>query len=305
MKWRKLGRVFGPDGSLPWARHSALTPTPFRLNDGTLRIYAGFRDDQGRSRIGYVDVDSDNPTRVLRSSTHPVLDVGGPGTFDENGLILGDVVRDGDIVRMYYVGFQKPPTDKFWAFTGLAESRDGGETFRRVSDDPVLDRAEEGTTIRALHTIRREGGVWKAWYAIGSGWEIIEDVPYPQYRIAYIESEDGVRFPKVGQVAVEPVGDEYRIGRPRVVAGGEGYRMLYTVGTLRKTYLPGYATSTDGVHWARRDGDVGIAPSGGDAWDSRHLSYLAPIEVNGRTLAFHNGNDMGYNGFGVAVIESW
>ena len=305
MKWKKLGHVYGPDGSIPWARHSALTPTPFRLEDGTLRVYAGFRDDLGRSRIGYVDVDPDNPTSVLRASPHPVLDIGGAGTFDENGVILGDVVRDGDVVRMYYVGFQKPPQDKFWAFTGLAESRDGGETFRRVSDLPVLGRAEEGKTVRALHTIRREGSVWKAWYSIGSGWETIDGVPYPQYRIAYTESEDGVHFPEMGRGGVDLEGDEYRIGRPRVLAGPAGYRMLYTVGRLRKSYLPGYATSSDGVHWMRRDDEVGIGPSGGDAWDSEHLSYLAPIEVGGRTLAFHNGNNMGYNGFGVAAIESW
>jgi hypothetical protein len=305
MKWRKLGLVYRPDGSLPWARHSALTPTPICLPDGAVRVYAGFRDSFGRSRIGYVDVDPEMPTHVLRVSARPVIDLGEPGAFDANGMILGDVVCVGDVVRMYYVGFQNSPDDKFLAYTGLAESRDGGESFRRVSILPVLGSAEEGRTIRALHTVRCEGGPWQAWYAIGSGWETIDGAPYPRYRIAFAESDDGIRFPETGWPAIDPIGDEYRIGRPRVVSGDGGYRMLYTVGTLRKTYLPGYATSVDGVAWIRRDREVGISPSGGSAWDSEHLSYLAPIELGGRTIAFYNGNNMGHDGFGVAEIENW
>jgi hypothetical protein len=304
MKWEKKGLVYGPDGSFPWARHSALTPTPVLLDDDTLRVYAGFRDDAGRSRIGYVDVNPEQPTQVLRVSPEPVLDRGGRGAFDENGVILGDIVPAGDALRMYYVGFQQPPQAKFLAYTGLAESWDGGETFHRVDEKPVLGSAAEGTTIRALHTIRYESGVWKAWYVIGSGWEQIDGVPYPRYSVAYTESPDGLSFPAEGQRCIDPRGDEYRIGRPRVVKYGEGYRMLYTIGTRRKTYLPGYATSHDGVRWQRKDQEIGIAPSV-DGWDSQHLSYLAPIVVRGRTVAFYNGNSMGRSGFGYAVLQSW
>lgn len=304
MKWEKLGHVHGPDGSRPWAQSSALTPTPIVLDDGTLRVYAGFRDDAGRSRIGYVDVDPAEPTRVVRVAPDPVLDLGAPGAFDDNGVILGDVVRADGVLRMYYVGFHLPPHAKFLAFTGLAESRDGGESFRRVSEEPVLGAAEEGTTIRALHTIRREAGTWKAWYAIGSGWETIDGVPYPRYSIACSESADGVAFPAEGRRCIDPQGDEYRIGRPRVLRVGDGYRMLYTVGTRRRTYLPGCAASPDGVSWRRDDAAIGIVPSA-TGWDSEHLSYLAPVDVGGRTLAFYNGNRMGWNGFGCAELLSW
>lgn len=303
MKWVKLGLVFGPAGSSPWARHSALTPTPLRLDAETIRVYAGFRDDAGRSRIGFVDVDAADPTRVLRVSENPALDLGGPGAFDEQGVILGDVIRVGDVLRMYYVGFQHPPDAKFLAYTGLAESHDGGNTFERLLTTPVLGRADEGTTIRALHTIREEGGRFRAWYAIGSGWEELDGVPYPRYTIACTVSDDGVTFPPTGTRCIEPRDDEYRIGRPRVFRIDGGYGMLYTAGTRRKTYLPGFARSADGVRWERDDAHVGIAPSG-EGWDSRHVSYLAPIEVDGRTIAFYNGNDMGRSGFGCAVLQS-
>lgn len=304
MKWEKKGLVYAPDGSLTWALHSALTPTPLLISDDVLRVYAGFRDNEGVSRIGYVDLDPEQPQRVLRTTEKPVLDTGARGAFDEHGVILGDVIRLDDVVRMYYVGFKRPAHAKFLAYTGVAESRDGGESFERVSETPALGWAEEGKTIRALHTIRYEAGIWKAWYAIGSDWEQIDGIPYPRYTVAYTESPDGLTFPSEGHQCFTWSGDEYRIGRPRVIWHAGSYHMLYTVGTRRKTYLPGYATSEDGVNWERRDDEVGIGLSE-SGWDSEHLSYLAPLVVGDRVIAFHNGNDMGRGGFGYAVLQSW
>ena len=44
-------------------------------------------------------------------------------------MILGDIVDAPDGLHMFYVGFQRVAKAKFLAFTGLAVSRDGGDTF--------------------------------------------------------------------------------------------------------------------------------------------------------------------------------
>ena len=77
-RWKKKGLVFqtARHGVGGWMRHSALTPTPYRIDDDLLRVYAGFRDDDGVSRIGYVDVLADDPASIVRVSARPVLDVG-------------------------------------------------------------------------------------------------------------------------------------------------------------------------------------------------------------------------------------
>lgn len=303
MEWRKLGFVYGPDGTLPWARHSAAQPTPFRLDERTIRVLAGFRDDDGVTRLGYVDVDADDPRRVLRVSERVALDVGRGGTFDDNGVILGDVVRDGGELLLYYVGFQLVAKAKFLAFTGLAASTDDGATFVRRSEAPVLDRADEGLYIRAAHTVLREDGVWKVWYAAGSSWEIIGGKPFPNYHIRYAESADGVRFPMQGTVCIAPEGREYRIGRPRVYRTSEGYEMWYTKGTIDGDYVPGYARSADGVRWTRMDDRVGIGVSE-TGWDEKALCYLSVLRVRDRTYGFYNGNDFGRDGFGLAELVS-
>jgi predicted GH43/DUF377 family glycosyl hydrolase len=300
MKWFKRGLIYGPDGSMSWARHSALTPTPILLEPDAIRVYAGFRDAEGVSRIGYVDVAAENPSVVRKVSRQPVLDVGTPGAFDDNGVILGDVIRTGETIRMYYVGFQRVQKVKFLAFSGLATSDDGGESFQRISPAPVMDRDSDSLFIRAVHTVIFDDGLWKVWYASGSDWHYVDGTPYPKYNIHYTESADGVHFHLTGRLCIDVSGLEYRIGRPRVYKRGGGYQMYFTKGDTRGNYFPGYAESTDGIHWRRQDSALGVELSS-SGWDSRTLCYPSLLQYKNRTYMFYNGNDMGRDGFGYAV----
>lgn len=301
MQWMKKGLIYCPDGTSGWAKHSALTPTPILLGN-KIRIYAGFRDEGGISRIGYVDVDADEPQRVLAVSKDPVLDVGSPGMFDDNGVILGDIIEIGDRLHMYYVGFQLVQKIKFLAFTGLAISDDRGNTFNRLNKTPVLDRTDEGTFIRAIHSIVRVGNLWKIWYAAGSNWVELDGLPYPSYHIKYLESKDGISFADVGRLCIDCEGNEYRIGRPRVYKHGDTYSMFYTKGNTKGEYLPGYAESADGVNWHRKDDLIGIGLSE-KGWDSQTLCYPCLLRYKSKTYMFYNGNDMGKTGVGLAELK--
>ncbi|MCV2222700.1 hypothetical protein PspCFBP13508_04760 [Pseudomonas sp. CFBP13508] len=305
MKWSKLGHVFSPAGTNDWKKSSALTPTPILLNEKVIRVYAGFRDAEGISRIGYVDVDAQDPTQVLKISDAPVLDRGRDGCFDDNGVILGDVLRCGNVLRMYYVGFQIVKRAKFLAFTGLAESSDGGETFHRVSEVPVMDRADGGTTIRAIHSVLFEDNVWKVWFAVGDSWTLINGQHYPDYNIWYTESVDGQVFNQDELLCIDVEGDEYRIGRPSVYKFEDKYYMFYTKGgTSGLDYFPGVAVSDDGKVWQRQDEQFGLELSEG-GFDSTHLCYPRLVSAGNKTYCFYNGNNMGAEGFGVAELLAW
>ncbi len=301
MNWKKKGLVYKSplDGS--WRDNSALTPTAFLLNEEIIRNYASLRDKSGIGRIGYIDVSASNPSEVLKVSDGPVLDIGRDGMFDDNGIILGDLIRVDDKIYMYYVGFQLVGKVKFLAYTGLAISSDSGETFERFSQAPIFDRNDEALYIRAIHSVLFENGRFKVWYATGSGWELINGVKYPQYDINYIESDDGVSF--VGQgikcIRNNQSNLEYRIGRPRVYKDDELYIMNFTYGTTDGRYKAGQATSHDGINWHRNDDELGIDLSA-SGWDSKHLSYPSIIKVQDHTYMFYNGNDMGVHGFGYA-----
>jgi len=116
MNWTKRGVLYSSPFDGSWRDNSALTPTLLDMGSNVLRIYVGMRDSLGVSRIGYIDVSKNNPSEVLKISENPVLDVGEKGCFDDNGVILGDVLRVGEEIWMYYVGFQKVKNVKFLAF---------------------------------------------------------------------------------------------------------------------------------------------------------------------------------------------
>ena len=305
MHWQKLGKIFDPkDYPQDWYQDTFLTPTPLKLDDETIRIYGGLRDKHGVSRIGYVDVCARDPKKVKAVSQKPALDVGNPGCFDDNGVILGDVVRlPGGRMRMYYVGFQKVEKVKFLAFTGLAISDDNGESFVRVQETPVLDRHENGRYIGAIHTAMFDGDKWRLWFAAGNGWQVIHDTPYPQYNIWYTESADGIKLdgPKIKCLDVDP--NEYRIGRPRVRKTGDAYELRFTFDTLDKQYQTGTAISKNGIDWSRDDALTGIKPSA-SGWDSEMLCYPVILENEDKTYMFYSGNNMGATGLGVAIATS-
>jgi predicted GH43/DUF377 family glycosyl hydrolase len=78
--------------------------------------------------------------------------------------------------------------------------------------------------------------------------------------------------------------------------------MYFTRGNVGGDYFPGVAFSDDGIHWERRDEALGMALSE-SGWDSRTICYPALIEHGDEVLMFYNGNDMGLDGFGVAVAR--
>ena len=302
--WIKKGLVFDTarQGVGGWMCHSALTPTPYRLDAQRLRVFAGFRDADGVSRIGYVDVRADDPATVLRVSTEPVLDIGRDGCFDDHGVILGDVVDAPEGLYLFYVGFQRVAKAKFLAFTGLAVSTDGGEHFQRTQETPILDRAPGRSTIAAVHSVMRENGRWRLWYAAGDDWQRIDGQPFPRYHIRHACSDDLAAIPRADHPCLLPRGSEYRIGRPRVYRVGGSYLMHFTRGNLDGDYFPGVARSDDGVGWERCDEAFGLARSAA-GWDSRTLCYPALIRQRDKLLMFYNGNDMGVDGFGVAEAD--
>jgi hypothetical protein len=304
MGWEKKGLIYCPDGSHDWARHSFMTPSPWQRDADTIRLFGGMRDDAGISRIGWVDLDARDPSQVKAVSEKPVLDLGSPGMFDDNGLILGDVLEVSETeLRLYYVGFQLVEKAKFLAFSGVAISRDRGKSFERVQKTPIIDRCPEGPFIGALHSIARlPDGTYRAWISRGQGWEKIEDKLFPRYDCWTMTSPDGIRFDNsTAQPIISPASQEYRIGRPRANQRPDGtWELRATSDTRAKQYASFRFSSLDGVTFTRTD-DEELPRGAAGSWDSEMTCYPAHIKTtDGRNLLFYNGNDMGRTGVGYA-----
>ena len=303
MRWHKRGHIYVPPGDVDWAQHYAFPPTPHRLSDAVLRLYVAFCDADTVGRVGYVDVKADAPDQILGVSPHPVLDIGAPGMFDENGVVPTCVVPVGDRLFMYYVGFQRGTKVRYFQFQGLAVSSDGGESFERVQRVPVLERSDAEPLNRTSAFVRRGGEGFQMWYVGGGEWTTVGEKPLPVYNLRYMESPDGVSWGREGRVCLDFADpDEHAFGRPWVWEREDGLAMLYSVRTRSKDYRLGFARSADGIAWERRDQEVGIDVSV-SGWDSEMIAYGSVVQNDGRTFLFYNGNERGRNGFGYAELE--
>lgn len=310
MRWHKRGIVYAPDHRLPWAVSHAMTPTPFRLNPEIIRVYATFLDREGVGRPGYVDLLASDPTRILDVSAQPLLEIGEPGTFDEAGLVVSSVIRDqAGRVLLYYVGFETGVRIRYRLLTGLAISEDGGTTFARFRQTPLLERSSAELYFRCGPFCLAEESTYRLWYVAGSRWtnqDAAGGKALPVYDIRYLESDNAMSWGEEGEVQLETNGpDEHGLGRPYVLRRSDGlYRLFYSI--RRRSlgaYRLGYAESTDGRTWSRMDDRLNLDVTPG-SFDSDAIMYAAPIEVDGRLYVFYNGNDFGRAGFALAELEA-
>lgn len=305
MKWRKLGVVWNTDGKYPWSKTHAMGPTPFRLDEETVRVFLTSLDDKGRGNPIYIDVSAQNPMHVLNFSEHSLMTMGEPGTFDDNGLMPISIVQVlPNKLFMYYAGFELCTHIRYRIFSGLAISEDGGETFSRYSKVPVLDRTDKELFFRGGPFVLSDEGVFKLWYVAGSEWTSLNGKPMPVYDLRYQESKDGIHWADQGNLSMAITDeDEHGFGRPWVVKRGPGdYQLFYSIRRRSvAAYRLGYAESSDGINWVRKDDEMGLDVTPG-GFDSDAIMYSAVISVGDKTYCFYNGNNFGEQGFAVAEL---
>jgi predicted GH43/DUF377 family glycosyl hydrolase len=304
MKWKKLGLVYAPDKKLWWSQMYAMMPTPVHLQDrNVIRIFFGTTDADRFGRTAFLDVDANDPTRIVSAPDKYVLDLGIPGTFDDCGAVPSSILVKKGVTHLYYVGFQRVQKVPYMLFSGLAVSEDN-QHFRRYSEAPILDRSNQNFLSNAAPFVIYDSvdGTYKMWFWLGTKWVEIRNKLYLSAQIKYATSLDAVSWKIQDVVSIDPdPAKEFSVGRPWVIKDKSLFKMFYSVRYIDKLYRLGYAESPDGIHWERKDSEIGIDVSE-SGWDSEMVCYPAVITVNNKTYMFYNGNNNGETGFGVAEL---
>jgi len=303
--WIKQGRIFNLELN-PCRTTHAQVPTPF-VFDNFIRVYYACRDTHNQSYPAYFDLSFDLKT-VLNVHETSIIERGKPGMFDSDGVMPSCVVRNGDELWMYYVGWNElSKTARYHNATGVAVSKDGGESFQRMFDGPILDRLphEPGLAVLPFVMFDEPQGVYKMWYDSGTAWHRVGDKYEPVYVIKYAESEDGVEWDRWGEECIRQEYALEALSRPCVLKTSAGYDMYYCSRHCddyrggRGSYRLCEANSTDGTYFIRDDDPVIKR----DRWDSDMQCYPYVIELNGQRIMFFNGNDFGQTGIGLAIWQ--
>lgn len=308
MKWIKRGLIFRPDSNFEWMSHHACVPIADKVSDEVLRIYFGPRDRYNRTVTTFIEVEADNPSNVLYVHDKPVLSLGKLGCFDDSGVTPSCIVNHHNKKYLYYIGWNVGVTVSYRNSIGLAISEDGGLSFRRLYEGPILDRTHLEPYFTASPYVIIDDGIWKIWYASCTGWIIHNNRTEPLYQIKYAHSHDGVHWMRENVTCIHYKFDKEANARPCVVKEGGIYKMWYCYrGSIdyrtnkEQSYRIGYAESTDGINWIRKDEDVGIDRSD-DGWDSEMMEYPYVYEHKGKKYMLYNGNGFGESGFGYAEL---
>ncbi len=299
MQWRKHGVILEPAGQAPWIRTHASLPAADQGPAG-LRVFFSSRDEHGRSHIGFFTFDPDAPSAPPGVSASPALSPGALGAFDDAGVTNSCVVRHHGRFYLYYTGWSLGVSVPFYLSAGLAIS-DDGVTFHRASSAPLLERNTADPYLTASPWVLVEGQRWRMWYVSGTGWELVNGAPRHRYLIKYAESSDGTLWSRGETVCIGYRNEqEYAFGRPCVIRDGELYRMWYSYRGDR--YQLGYAESSDGISWVRKDDEAGL-PLSPHGWDSEMIAYPDVFRHRDRLQMLYNGNGYGRTGIGLATAE--
>lgn len=308
MKWKKKGLICSHETfSLDWYKKNSMVPIPCLIDTKTLRIFFTMCDKDNVGRIGYVDVNPENPSEIIDYSKTPVLNIGVDGTFDDNGVVTACVFEEDEKIYLFYSGYQLSVKVPYFIFTGLAVSEDKGESFVRLSKAPLLDRNNSEIMNRCVPEVIKEEGRYRMFYAgdYQTGWVEKDGKKTPSYYFKCLYSDNLRKWPnKEGKtcIALAEDGDEHGIAKASVWDEDNKYKMIYSIRSLSKGYRLGYAESENKVDFIRMDDKVGIDISE-DGFDSEMVCFPSRLKYKDKVYLFYCGNHYGMAGFGYAELK--
>ena len=305
VKWKKLGLIFCADNINDLMVTGGRTPVPYCIEKSNYKIFFASYDREGRGRIFNLTIDINQPTKIASLNTHPIIDIGSTGCYDDNGIIPSAILKHEDKIYLYIIGFSIKNKLMFDTAGGVAVSTDNGKSFNKY-DGPVIEKSIDDPCWASSPFVIYDNKKYKMWYVSCLKWTKEEDNNKHYYNIRYKESKDGIYWDSQSQSAINFQNEyEYAIARPSIIKDGEqDYKMWYCYRAQKHidTYRIGYAESVNGEEWIRKDEQAGIDVSKA-GWDSEMICYPYVFDHQGDRYMLYNGNGYGKTGFGLAIYN--
>jgi predicted GH43/DUF377 family glycosyl hydrolase len=232
------------------------------------------------------DFDFDQPP-FIKHGSNPLLGIGSPGEFDDEGVYDPSILKVSNTFYLYYSAYQGTQV----ITEGLATSTDGITWTRQGK---VLDVGATGDwdDLKAHDVaVIEEGGSWYMWYSGTRNPEATYGL-----KIGLATSPDGINWTKnsgcancsgcAGDGCVMDKGaagkfDDQHVVYPAVIKEDGTYYMWYSGAKSGSGYSGiGLATSTDRINWTRQNSGNAVFEKSANAWENEYV-YQADVKKIG------------------------
>lgn len=302
------GRIFIP---LDYGLEYCKSPQAI-VFDAYVRIYFSYcipDGDKLKSRVGFVDYEK-TFKKILKVSKDVISD-GKLGTFDEHGIFPFSPFRDGDDIKALTSGWTRRQSVSADSGIGLAVSSDGGNTFERYGDGPVMSAClNEPYLVDDGFVVTTDDGTYVMYYIFGTNWaDYGTGQPERTYRIGIARSKNLLDWERNGKQVIECKSEDEAQALPSVIYKNGIWHMVFcyrnTVGfreNASNAYHIGYAFSKDMWNWERNDARIRIPL---EEWCREMQCYPNLFEMDGDVYLLYNGNHFGEKGFGLMKLEDF
>ncbi len=203
-------------------------------------------------------------------SGNPLLTGTGADTWDRKIRERGYILREGDLWRLWYTGYNTPRADTM--SLGYATSADGIH-WKRTSDRPLFDQS----WVEDMCVVKHDG----TYFMFAEG---LHDIAH------LLTSPDGIRWEDHGSLDIRTTNGQPLspgpYGTPTVWIEGDTWYLFYERGD-RGIWL---AKSTDRKRWTNAQDDPVIA-CGPEPYDRRAVALNQVIRYRGRYYGVYHANE--------------
>jgi predicted GH43/DUF377 family glycosyl hydrolase len=272
---RHPGNPVFPSTAGTWREAQTANPDLLLNGDTCFMYFRGQRD--GHDRIGVATI----PREKFNGFTwkvhpEPVIDVGGPGSWDENHALDPATILHNGKVFLYYTGCS-PREDRTIC---LAVSEDGIH-FTKYANNPVV--------IGGAPEVAYRDSTFYLYY-----WKIVPGKK--GFQIHFATSRDGFHYNEPSNSLALPVGregewDSFTVETPRIFREGDLYYMIFCGSDRNKDYPfhAGLATSRDLVSWTKYPGNPIFGRGEAGEWDEGAIWFTTVEKINGWYYMWYEG----------------
>lgn len=293
MIWKRTGLFFKAD--------RAQLPVVSNVN-GEFFVTFSSRDKQGRSVGNMLRLNFEVETPVWSEFETKIIESGKPGSTDSSGCMPMQIINR----KLYYIGWTLRKDVPYFNYCSVAEMVDGKiNKLGPILAPDLIDGGFSGTLFVSKNI---NLNCYLGYYLSADKWIPDElGVLQPSYDIKIAKSYDGLRWEKLGLVAIARKGPEEGISAATIIVHNGLYHMWFSSREAKNfrlgqgAYKIKHAYSQDGIKWTLTNnfGLEHCADSG-----ENMCAYPSVIINNQYLHMFYNGFSFGQRGIYHAYMST-